>query len=82
MQRRLNVKKRRKFNERRLVLKFAKDASSNAKRTSKALEIPYHIIKDGVIYDVYDNNTTMTSNLKKTNSNKSDLIKGSKICLK
>ena len=86
MQRRLDIKSKREIieraNERRIVIRFAKNASSNAKRSSKALEIPYDIIKNGAIYKVYDNRMIKTAVLKKTNLNKSGLTKGSVICLK
>lgn len=86
MQRRSNIRNRRKIIERvkdrRIVIEFAKDASSDAKRSSKALDIPYDIIKDGAIFKVYDNNMIKTANLKKIDSNRSNLKKGSIICLK
>lgn len=60
MQRRSNIQKRRKIIERtkdrRIVVEFAKNASSSAKRSSKALDISYDIIKNGAIFKVYDKN--------------------------
>jgi hypothetical protein len=36
-------------------VRFAKDASANAKRASEALNISYDIIKDNAVYQVYKN---------------------------
>lgn len=86
MQRRSNIRNRKKIIERakdrRIVVEFAKNASSSAKRSSKALDISYDIIKNGAIFKVYNNNMIKTANLKKIDSNRSNLKKGSIICLK
>lgn len=86
MHRRVNRISKREMvsraNERRIVVRFARDASSNAKRTSKALDISYDIIKNGSLYKVLDNNMIKVADIIKTPSNRSGLIKGSTICLK
>lgn len=86
MHRRQNIKSKREIieraNERRIVVRFARDASSNAKRSSKALEISYDIIKNRAFYKVYGGNMIKIAELKKTESHKSGLTKGSVICLK
>lgn len=81
-----NIKSRirvfRKMSSRRELIKFAKAASQNAKRSSVALEIPYDIIKDGSIYKVFEGNMIKTASIRKTNIDKIGLTKGSRICLK
>nr|WP_314492690.1 hypothetical protein [uncultured Chryseobacterium sp.] len=85
MQRRLHIRSKREIieraKERRIVVEFAKNASSNAKRSSKALEISYDIIKNGAIFKIFENGMIKTANLKKIDSNRSNLKKGSVICL-
>lgn len=79
---RSRIRVSRKMNSRRVLIKFAKAASQNAKRTSVALEIPYDIIKDGSIYKVFEGNMIKTASIRKTNIDKTGLTKGSIICLK
>lgn len=67
---------------RRVLISIAKSASHNAKRSSIALEIPFEIIKDGGIYQVFDGSMIKTASLRKAISDKSGLTKGSRICLK
>lgn len=86
MQRVLNLKNKRKIilkvNERRAVVKFAKIASRDAKRSSKALSLSYDIIKDGSFYKVFENDMIKIAEIKKIDVEKSNLKKGSVICLK
>lgn len=86
MQRKRNIRSKREIiertSERRIVVRHAKNASSDAKRASKAMDIPYDIIKDGAIYKVYKNSMIKTAEIKKIKSYKSNLMKGSVICLK
>ena len=72
----------RKLSSRRELVRFAKTASQNAKRSSIALDIPYEIIKDGGIYQVFEGSMIRTATLQKANVDKSGLTKGSRICLK
>ncbi|CAM3747754.1 hypothetical protein ELOC111193_18275 [Elizabethkingia occulta] len=61
---------------------FALTASRNAKRSSIALDIPFEIIKNGAIYRFQHGEMIKTASLKKIESDRSGLTKGSKICLK
>lgn len=86
MQRNLNIKNKRniilKVNERRTLVKFAKIASRDAKRASKAMSLSYDIIKDGSFYKVFQNDMIKIAEIQKINVEKSNLKKGSVICLK
>ena len=76
------IKAIRRKSERLEVVRFARAASRNAKRSSIALDIPFEIIKDGGIYQVYEGNMIRTATLPKIKSDTVGLTKGSKICLK
>jgi hypothetical protein len=86
MRRKSIIKSKREIiertNERRVLVRFAKDASANAKRASEALNISYDIIKDNAVYQVYKNSMIKTANIKKVESDKYELTKGSVVCLK
>ena len=45
---------------RRGLIQSAKEASADAKRSSKALNIPFDIIKNDGIYQVFDNSMIKT----------------------
>ncbi|MDV4043696.1 hypothetical protein CMT37_12815 [Elizabethkingia anophelis] len=72
----------RRISSRRELVRFAKAASQDAKRSSRALDIPFYIIKDGAIYQVYEGSMIKTATLRKANPERSGLTKGSRICLK
>ena len=55
----------RKISSRRELVRFAKAASQNAKRSSIALDIPFEIIKDGGIYQVFEGSMIKTATLRK-----------------
>lgn len=76
------MKTARRINDRKTLLKYAKTASINAKRSSIALNIPFEIIKDGNLYQVYDGSMIKTATIRKIESKKNGFTKGSKICLK
>ena len=67
---------------RRGLIQSAKEASADAKRSSKALNIPFDIIKNDGIYQVFDNSMIKTASILKIRSEKTGLTVGSKICLK
>jgi hypothetical protein len=67
--------------ENRNLIRSARRASQNAQRISRALEIPYEIIKDGVIYSIKKEGAVKVGVVHKIKSNTSGLVKGSKICL-
>ncbi|EKB56700.1 hypothetical protein [Bergeyella zoohelcum] len=78
----INRKKIIEKKEREEVIKFAKSASFDAQRSSKALNISYQIIKDGSIYEVNVKNVVKIKDLQKIKAQKNNLKKGSVICLK
>ena len=86
MSRKDNIRSRirisRRISDRLELVRFAKAASHNAKRSSIALDIPFEIIKDGGIYRVFEGKMVRTSSVEKVEFAKSGLTKGSKICLK
>ena len=81
-----NIKRRmrsaRRILEKRDLIWSAKIASSNAKRTSIALNLPFDIIKEGGVYKVYDGSMIKTASLIKSKIDIRGLSKGSILCLK
>jgi hypothetical protein len=66
----------------RILMQYAKEASADAKRSSNALDIPFDIIKNDGIYQVFNNSMIKTASVLKVKSEKMGLTKGSKISLK
>ena len=67
----------------RSLRRSARRASFNAQRISRGLDIPYTVIKGGIIYTVYNDKWTETRRIdkKKVSSNTIRLRKGDKIFL-
>lgn len=65
----------------RNLIRSARRASQNAQRISRALDIPYEIIKDGIIYSIKKDKAVQIGTIHKVKSNTPGLVKGSKICL-
>ncbi len=65
----------------RSLRRTARRASYNAQRASRVLDIPYDVIKDGVIYTVLKDKWLEAGKIDKITSEKSGLRKGSKLCL-
>lgn len=65
----------------RSLRRTARRASLNAQRASRVLDIPYDVIKDGVIYTVVKNKWVEAGKVDKVASEKSGLRKGTKLCL-
>lgn len=65
----------------RSLRRTARRASLNAQRASRVLDIPYNVIKDGVIYTVLKDNWVAEGKVDKITSEKPGLRKGSKLCL-
>ncbi|AZA84929.1 hypothetical protein C1637_21865 [Chryseobacterium lactis] len=79
---RSRIRTARKNSARKELASFALIASRNAKRSSIALGIPFEIIKNGAVYQFQHGKMVKTASLKKIESDRSKLTKGSKICLK
>lgn len=80
-----NHRRKRRLSEfifERKILKSAKPASTNAQRTSRALNIPFEIIKDGELYVVSDGKLERKRAIRKAIPEIKGLTKGSKLCLK
>lgn len=65
----------------RSLKRSARRASLNAQRASRVLDIPYTIMKSGVIYTVHKDKWTEAGRVDKIASEKTGLRKGSKLCL-
>lgn len=65
----------------RSLRRTARRASLNAQRASRVLDIPYNVIKNGVIYTVLKDKWVAEGKVDKITSEKPGLRKGSKLCL-
>lgn len=65
----------------RSLRRSARKASLNAQRASRVLNIPYTIIQNGIIYEVYDHKKTEIGKVDKINLETRGLKRGSKLCL-
>lgn len=65
----------------RSLRRSARRASLNAQRASRVLDIPYSVLKSGVIYTVHKDKWVEAGKVDKITSEKTGLRKGSKLCL-
>ncbi len=65
----------------RSLRRSARRASLNAQRASRVLDIPYTVLKSGIIYTVYKDKWIEAGKVDKIVSEKIGLRKGSKLCL-
>lgn len=79
---RLQIRKRMiSDSETRSLRRSARNASLNAQRTARVLDIPYTVIRDRIIYTVRKDQWTQTGKIDRIISEGSGLKKGSKLCL-
>lgn len=79
---RLKIRKRMILTSSRELRLSARKASLNAQRASRVLDIPYSVIKEGIIYTVHKDRHVQSGKLsKRITLEKVGLRKGSKLCL-
>lgn len=71
----------RNVNTNRSLLRSARRASENSQRISRALGISYEVIRDGKIYRIEGSIIKEIGTISKVVSEKTGLVKGSKIHL-
>ncbi|WP_326984999.1 hypothetical protein VUJ46_10860 [Chryseobacterium sp. MYb264] len=73
---------RRNSLRRERIASFALIASKNAKRSSIALDIPFEVIRNGIIYQFKEGKMVQKASIERMTADKGRITKGSKICLK